>query len=550
MGMLLGALAFLLIYGWRTLDVTYDAWILSGYVERDVTQHYAGWMLFRDAPWQWPLGLNANLAWPLGCAVSYTDSLPLASILCKALSPLLPETFQFFGWYSLLCYMLQGYAAARLMSLVTDGRIKRLLGVCLFVTAPILLERTFRHTALASQWLVLLSLYLLLKGRREGYVRLPWQYAALCALAIGLHPYFVPMVGGVMLIHLLGCYCKGRRFAAPTLRAAVAVALTVGVGVAIGLLDGTSGTPDNGDYGFFSMNLNALWNPSSYNVASWSRLLAQRPQTRGNYDGFNYLGLGVLLTWAGIAVAWVARAARQPREALRETGAFCKRNWELLLMCAVFAVFAVSNYVTLNGRVLLHLRLPDAVMRLFAMYRASGRMFYPVYYLLMLYAAKRLCALPGKRVACALLCLAVGVQVVDMAPALRQKHADFAAYRESTALVSQPEWDAMAEGRTALLELNRTFSNSWYKYELGAYAGKHHLRTNLTILSRGDTAYFEGQYRQLIDALKAGEGYDPDAIYLTNLDEVRDELLPALDPARFEVLRLDEFTCILPIRAS
>ena len=31
-----------------TLDVTADAWILNGYDETDILQHYAGWVLFRN----------------------------------------------------------------------------------------------------------------------------------------------------------------------------------------------------------------------------------------------------------------------------------------------------------------------------------------------------------------------------------------------------------------------------------------------------------------------------------------------------------------------
>lgn len=41
-------------------------------------------------------------------SVLYTDSIPLFAIFFKALSPLLPETFQYFGLFGLMCYMLNG----------------------------------------------------------------------------------------------------------------------------------------------------------------------------------------------------------------------------------------------------------------------------------------------------------------------------------------------------------------------------------------------------------------------------------------------------------
>ena len=39
-GGMIGFLCFLFIYGWRILDVTYDAWIFHGDI--DLRQHYVG----------------------------------------------------------------------------------------------------------------------------------------------------------------------------------------------------------------------------------------------------------------------------------------------------------------------------------------------------------------------------------------------------------------------------------------------------------------------------------------------------------------------------
>lgn len=43
-GGLLGVLAFLLIYGISPLDFTNDTFCRGGYVEKDIQQHYAGWL--------------------------------------------------------------------------------------------------------------------------------------------------------------------------------------------------------------------------------------------------------------------------------------------------------------------------------------------------------------------------------------------------------------------------------------------------------------------------------------------------------------------------
>lgn len=104
-GALIGAVLFVLIYGFSVLNVTNDAWLLTG---KDLQQHYIGWKYYRDAAWNFPIGLHDGLTHPYMVSVLYTDSIPLFAIFFKALSPLLPETFQYFGLFGLMCYMLNG----------------------------------------------------------------------------------------------------------------------------------------------------------------------------------------------------------------------------------------------------------------------------------------------------------------------------------------------------------------------------------------------------------------------------------------------------------
>ena len=96
--------------------------------------------------------------WPYGCAVTYTDSIPLFAILFRFISAWLPASFQYFGWYALLCYVLQGASAALLLSLFSESLPAVLAGTALFVFSPVMLERTFRHTALTAHFLLLLAL--------------------------------------------------------------------------------------------------------------------------------------------------------------------------------------------------------------------------------------------------------------------------------------------------------------------------------------------------------------------------------------------------------
>lgn len=90
------------------LDPTSVDWILNN-PSPDPAQHYLGWELFRRSPVHLPyIGANYNAVYPFRTSVLFTDSLPLAALFFKLLGGVLPARFQYFGWWGLACYMLQG----------------------------------------------------------------------------------------------------------------------------------------------------------------------------------------------------------------------------------------------------------------------------------------------------------------------------------------------------------------------------------------------------------------------------------------------------------
>ena len=114
LGALLGAAVFLLVYGLAPLDVANDAFCRGGYIEKDIQQHYAGWLFYRSSAPGWPLGVTQAINAPQGVSVAYTDSIPLLAVLCRPLAAALGGTFQYFGWFTLVCFALQGGFAALL----------------------------------------------------------------------------------------------------------------------------------------------------------------------------------------------------------------------------------------------------------------------------------------------------------------------------------------------------------------------------------------------------------------------------------------------------
>ncbi len=194
-GLTIGLAAFLLVYGPAPLDPTRDDWLLGGYIETDLLQHYAAWLAIKNRGLGWPLTFTTGLNWPAGAAAALADCIPLLAVPFGLLRGLLPDTFQYFGLFVCGSLMLQGEAAVRLLRLFTKRMEWMLGGAALFCLSPILLERAFRHTALCAHWLILYALWLYFKSAGEGLsVRRAAGFAALAALAASIHLYFVPMV--------------------------------------------------------------------------------------------------------------------------------------------------------------------------------------------------------------------------------------------------------------------------------------------------------------------------------------------------------------------
>lgn len=514
LGAAAGILIFLWIYGTAPLNVAWDGWILNGYDESDVQQHYAGWLLFRNSSWTFPLGKAGNLAAPDGTILSYTDSIPWVSIALKALRRFLPPVFQWFGWYVLACFALQGAAGALLVRRCAELPAA-VAGGALFVCLPTLWERAFRHTALASQWLILFAVYVYLEYRSQECRTFPWPLALLAFLAVGIHPYFLPPVMMCALLAAVECARRTRSPAALAVFAVPAAAALAGGWLCGALGSGVAASRDG--YGAYSMNLNALVNPLSRGGYTWSRLLPKVSQMPAQYDGFNYLGLGLLLLTGG-ALAYAALH-------VRTAGSWWRRNGPLFAACVFMAAFAVSNGVYW-GQTGLTIPLPQKLVELCGIFRASSRMFYftaACMVLFGIYTAVR--ALP-KPAAAGLLAVVLAVQLWDLSEAAKEKRALWSQPAAAT-VVEQPMTEGIGAGHLTLTGVGEIRSDR--VRQLAVLAGREGLSTNLCIAVSGEypAAQAEGEAAAVL--LASGQ-YDSRTVYVTTDESIYNTWQDTFDP--------------------
>jgi hypothetical protein len=407
---LAGLIVFSLLIDPAIINPLGTGWLATG----DTAQSYLGWLFFRQEPWTLPLGAVHRLGMEQANSIVYSDSIPLLAITFKIFRAWLPTTFQYDGLWLFACYALQGYFACRLLMLFTRRGSVLVGGVLLFLLSPIMLLRSQEHLALTAHWIVLASLYLYYAPPDK---RRLLQWLALLWLAPWVHAYLMFMAYAVWAAYVLRHGVLDRRW--PVMRTLLWMACAFGGSLSMMWLAGYFGDMDvsAGGFGYYSMNLLAPLLP-----AGGGPFLMHSPAgaTTGQYEGFNYLGAGVLLALAVAALRAIIgfrRRSQGIRLAWRRTP-----DLPLILCCLLLAVLAVSKVVTFGSHHLFTVPMTPSIEGALNIFRASGRLFWPVYYVLLLAALRGVAGLSAP-VCGRLMVLVVGLQVVDLSPFLRMVHA-------------------------------------------------------------------------------------------------------------------------------
>lgn len=501
-GIAVGIIVFGIIYGYGPLVVTNDRWIMSGYDESDIIQHYAGWVAFRNSAWHFPIGLADTMGG--GTYISFTDSIPWVAIFFKFILQIFhyDGTFQYFGIYALLCYILQATAAGFLIRRVTSSQFLIYASMVLLCFSPILMERSIRHTALGSQWLILFAMYAYLKFLDGHCRKFPASFGVLALLAVGLHPYFLPLVLVFAFLSMLACIHRKTNI----LRNACGFVLSIVLPVAGGWLLGAIGSgvgSSRWGFGHFSMNINAVLNPTSCGHYDWSTVFKVHPQILGNYDGFNYLGLGYLFL---IFLAVLSIAAVPPKLNRYKT----LDALAYILVAIGMTAFAISNVVTFNDRILTTIHLPEAVLNLCGIFRASSRIFYFTYYSLVIFSLYRIIAAFGKlktdygkeeRCQAVPVCLTVGfvclLQFLDLWLVVGQKHTAMTGKLEYRSIIDDRSLAYAVKGKHYLI-------SDTADRGLAVFAGKNGLATSFSVANSGDYSAEAARANNILNDFASG----------------------------------------------
>jgi hypothetical protein len=497
--LLVGIAAFFAITGGKILDPTHTTWLMNG----DPTQHWLGWEFFRHTPpLQWPLGANPNYGMELGSSIVFSDSIPLLAFPFKLLNALLPAQFQYFGLWLLCCFVLQAMFSYKLLGLFTDSTWLRVVGCSFFVIAPPMVWRLHQHYALVGHWVLVAALYLYFSKDFKA-----WRWPVLLVATVLVHAFLFFMVGVLWTADMAQRKLNGQlswpKFAQQTVVSIGSVVLVMWV-VGYFML---GGAPQAGyGFGIYRFNLLSLIDSGEvWASEQWSKVLRNQPQTEGDYEGFAFLGLGILCLGI-LASVELARLK------------LADMAWATVIPVACAAallfVFALSPKVVYGTQELWTYSW-GPLERLGWVFRSTGRMIWPVFYLLYAVIFFLLFRHANRNfllVACTVL---LAAQLSDSAPAFKGFRTRMLKAHWQSPLTA-PQWAQFGKQYQHIVYVLPQFTPPRW-IDLTHFAAMNQMSVSAGYFARVDMNLIE-QQRQVVGAVVRAGQFKPDTLYVFDDD--------------------------------
>ena len=402
---------FIRFHGFWPTDV---GWMLPQWNGNiDSALHYIGWEIYRQSDLlQWPIGRSPMLGPDGGSSIAYS-TLPLLALIFKPFTHWFNTPLQFFGVWSLACFIGQSISSWKLLGLWIENRIHLSLGVCFFVISPAFLDRLSVHFDASAHFLLIFALYLYF-----GTTFKLAQWLVIGTLSVLVYPYIAMMVSSIFLARVISDGIRSKLFFKSIKRTSiyVGVALITAWQSGYFILGGSRIHAEG--YGLYSANGFTFVDPGFPDNfrAPWSHLVPDQSQGSGQYEGFAFIGGSVLLL---ASIAWFLKTIKGNRStrailvapvifipalfggfyelaqfklavllgiliaiALENIVQHRSKNFASKVVLSVFAigmfVFALSNQILFGKFEVAYFELNPSLLKLVNTFRASGRFAWPL----------------------------------------------------------------------------------------------------------------------------------------------------------------------------
>ena len=412
-----GIVAYIL--GINNLSFSNTNWLAA----HDVSTDIVSWKFYRDDFWRFPLGSNPNYGMDIGSGIAFSGSIPLMAIIFKIFNSILPENFHYFSLWIFICFFLSGYISYLIILSKTKDIPFSLIGSLFFILSPILINRLGFHLSLCAHWLILIGFYFEIKNinKKEIY------WAILISVSSLVHFYFT-----VMLLIIFFSFLISNLEIRNIKKSFIVIIPLIIIMYLVGYFDVPFSDALALGYGNYSLDLASFFINKSNIVngnVDWSFFLKNQNQIGA--EGFGYLGLGGILLFTYLIFIFVTRFKYIIKK---------KKFISILILVIIFSLIAVSNKIYFLNNLFYEIEIPKILYGLLSVVRASGRMIWPVYYIILIISILIIYQNFSKKNALIILFFIFIIQIIDIHPGIKS-HYNSKAFVKENNLVDKDFWE-------------------------------------------------------------------------------------------------------------
>jgi len=395
-----------LFNGIDSLSFYNTEWLFTG---DDRSTHQIGWFFFKNDIWRFPLGSNPNFGNEIGNSIIYSDSIPIFALLFKLINFLLPEKFQYFSIWFILCFFLQGVLSYFLILNFTKNKKIAVILSFLFLLFPPALYRIDWHPALFAHWILILTVLLVFK--KENVKDIHW--ILLILLTSLIHFYFTVIVliifNSIKIFNFISKKIKPKNYFTIFLKCHLSLVLLMYL---VGYFEVRLIDTFALGFGNFKINLLSIFDSTiSQENMSWSLILPGFNLSYGEeLEGFNFLGIGgIFLIALGFFIFIKDKDLRLSINKRINNGVY----FSLILI----AFLSLSNSIAIGNLIILNIPLFDFFYGPLSIIRSSGRLFWIISYFT-LFLSIYLISLKFKNKSSIIFLVIVLIQLADISKGL------------------------------------------------------------------------------------------------------------------------------------
>ena len=165
-------------------------------------------------------------------------------------------------------------------------------------------------------------------------------------------------------------------------------------------------------YGFgnYSFNIAGFFDSQATNTGlDWSLFFNDIKNTKGQYEGFSYLGLGGIFLFLALLINFFKTKNKSEHVKL-----------SYILICLICFILSISNNIYLGAHLIFEYPLPTPIYGLLSIIRSSGRFIWPVYYLILIFGIISIFKIfTDKKKSLIAIFFILIIQIIDISPALK-----------------------------------------------------------------------------------------------------------------------------------